>query len=83
MGWGSSTPRGGGRKVYALPRKFVSLGFRREESGMSREFCWDVQDSWGVFKDRSPRFGVGRRGSHRFVPISPFSSDLFRFAVLV
>ena len=32
---------------------------------------------------RSPRFGVGRRGSPRFVPISPFSSDLFRFAFLV
>ena len=36
MGWGSSTRRGGGRKVRALPRKFVLLGFRREESGMSR-----------------------------------------------
>ena len=32
---------------------------------------------------RSPRFGVGRRGSPRFVPISPFSSDLLRFALLV
>ena len=27
MGWGSSTRRGGGRKVRALPRKFVSLSF--------------------------------------------------------
>ena len=35
MGWGSSTRRGGGQKVRALPRKFVFLGFRREES-------WDV-----------------------------------------
>ena len=33
MGWGSSTRRGGGRKVRARPRKFVFLGFRREESG--------------------------------------------------
>ena len=30
-------------------------------------------------KIRSPRFGVGRKGPPRFVPISPFSSDLFRF----
>ena len=32
---------------------------------------------------RSTRLGVGRRGSPRFVPISLFSSDLFRFACLV
>ena len=44
VGWGSSTRRGGGRKVRALPRKSVFLGFRREESGMSREFCRDVPD---------------------------------------
>ena len=51
MGWGSSTQRGGGRKLRALPRKFVFLGFRKEESGMSREFCRDVQDPcMGVFK---------------------------------
>ena len=48
VGWGSSTPRGGGQKVRALPRKFVFLGSRREESGMSREFCRDVPDPWGV-----------------------------------
>ena len=30
-----------------------------------------------------PRSGVGRKGSPRFVPISPFSSDLFRFAIPV
>ena len=34
-------------------------------------------------KPQSPRFGVGRGGLPRFVPISPFSSDLFRFALLV
>ena len=34
MGWGSSTRRGGGRKLRARPRNFVFLGFRREESGM-------------------------------------------------
>ena len=46
-GWGSSTRRGGGRKVCALARKFVVLEFRREESGMSREFCRDVPEPWG------------------------------------
>ena len=44
MGWGSSTLRGGGQKLRARPRNFVFLGFRREESGMSREFCRDVPD---------------------------------------
>ena len=44
MGWRSSTRRGGGRKVHAFPRKFVFLGLRRNESGMSREFCRDVPD---------------------------------------
>ena len=50
MGWGSSTRRGGGQKVRALPRKFVFLGFRGREPGMSREFCRDVPDSDGVQK---------------------------------
>ena len=50
MGWGSSTRRGGGRKVRALPRKFVFLGFRSDESGMSQEFCRDVPDPWGGSK---------------------------------
>ena len=46
MGWGSSTGGGGGRKIRALPRKFVFLGSRREESGMSRDFGRDVPDPW-------------------------------------
>ena len=50
MGWGSCTRRGGGQKLRALPRKFVFLGFRREEPGMSREFCQDVPDPWGCSK---------------------------------
>ena len=50
MGWGSSTRRGGGRKLRARPRNFVFLGFRREESGMSREFCRDVPDPWRCSK---------------------------------
>ena len=49
LGLGSSMQRGGGRKVCALPQKFVFLGFR-EESGMSREFCQDVPDPWGCSK---------------------------------
>ena len=49
MGWGSSTRRGGGRKVRALPRKFVFLEFRREESGMSRNFA-RMSRNPGVFK---------------------------------
>ena len=50
MGWGSSTRRGGSRQVRALPQKFVFLGFRREEFGMSREFCQDVPDPWRCSK---------------------------------
>ena len=42
---GSSARRGCGREVRALPRKFVFLGLRREELGMSWKFCWDVPDA--------------------------------------
>ena len=45
MGWGSSTRRGGGQKVRALPRNFVLPWV-----GMSREFCRDVPGPLGVFK---------------------------------
>ena len=64
---GSSTRRGGGRKVRARTRKFVFLGFRREESGMSREFCRDVPDFWGggVRKVRTKKVRA-----HFSVPIS-------------
>ena len=34
MGWGSSSRRGISQELRALPRKFVFLGFRREESGI-------------------------------------------------
>ena len=50
VGLGSSTRRGRGRKVRALPWKFVSLWFRGREPGMSREFYRDVPDPWGVQK---------------------------------
>ena len=49
-GGGSSTRRGGGRKLGALPRKFVFLGLQGEEPGISQAFCWDVTDPWGVRK---------------------------------
>ena len=67
MGWGSSTRRGGGQKVSAFPRKFVFLGFRREESGMSREFCRDVPDPW------VPRGPCDRKNS---IPIKNFNPGL-------
>ena len=49
MGWGSSTRRGGGRKVRARPRKFVFLG----------RGIWDVPENFagmsrtpgGIFKN--------------------------------
>ena len=49
MGWGSSTRRGGGRKVRALPRKSVFLGFGMEEPGMSQEFA-GTSRTLGAFK---------------------------------
>ena len=50
--WDGGLPREGvvAEKVRALRRKFVLLVFRREESGMSREFCWDVPDPCGCSK---------------------------------
>ena len=49
VGWGSSTRRGGGRKVRARPRKFVFLGFQREVSGMSRKILPGCPGPLGVF----------------------------------
>ena len=82
-------PRGGGgglpregvvAKKFVLPlESFVFLGFRREESGMSREFCRDVPDTWVcsfkkfVLKTGWPRFGSVRLrfgdGTVRAVPV--------------
>ena len=39
MGWGSSTRRGGGRRVRAHPRKFVFLGFEGGKLGCSGNFA--------------------------------------------
>ena len=49
--WGGGLPREGvvAEKVRALPRKFFFLGFRRQESGMSRNFA-GMSRTLGVFK---------------------------------
>ena len=75
VGRGSSTRRGGGRKVRALPRKFVFLGFRRDESGMSREFCRDVPDPWGCSKSLCKKKFVA--SCSFFVPYSGLHSNSF------
>ena len=77
MGWGSSTRRGGGRKVRALPRKFVFLGFLTEESGMSREFCRDVPDRWGCSKSLCKKKFV--RISHSLLNVSPIQKGYLHF----
>ena len=47
--------------------------------GMSRDWAGGkILFTWGHSLCLSPLFGVGRRGPPRFVPISSFSSDLFR-----
>ena len=67
-----------------LAAEFLAIpGLRFWESCDSR-FCvaklfTHVESFLSLF-GLSPQFGVGRRGSPRFVRISPFSSDLFRFA---
>ena len=48
VGVGVFHAKGGGRKVCALPRKFVFPGFQREESGMSREICRMSRTPGGV-----------------------------------
>ena len=71
MGWGSSTRMGGGRKLRARPRNnFVFLGFRREESGMSREFCPGCPGPLAVFKKFVQK---------NFVRIVRKAADTFKF----
>ena len=58
--WGPETARWGGGVFHpkgwwpksSCPASKVCLpwGFRREKSGMSREFCWDVPDPWRCSK---------------------------------
>ena len=50
MGWGSSKRRGGGRKVRALPQKFLFLGFRRRNLGSPEIFAGMSQTPGGVQK---------------------------------
>ena len=49
MGWGSSTQTGGGRKVLALPRKFV-LGFEDRNLGCPRHYAGMSRTPGGVQK---------------------------------
>ena len=37
-------------KPVPSPRKFFFLGFGREELGISREFCRNIPDAWGLSK---------------------------------
>ena len=50
--WGGGLPREGVVAKNFVPalETLSSLGFRREESGMSREFCRDVPDPWRCSK---------------------------------
>ena len=50
MGWGSSTRRGGGRKLRALPRKFVFLGIERRNLGCPGMFAGMSRTPGGVQK---------------------------------
>ena len=53
MGWGSSTRRGGGRKLRARPRNFVfqeSLGFEERNPGCPGNFAGMSRTPGGVQK---------------------------------
>ena len=50
MGWGSSTRRGGGRKVRALPRNFATLGFEERNLGCPGNFAGMSRIPGGVQK---------------------------------
>ena len=50
MGWGSSSRRGGGQKLRALPRKFVFLGFEERNLGCPGNFAGMSRTPWGVQK---------------------------------
>ena len=74
------------------PKRASKLASKTSQhTRFQRNFCscrskWPLAGDFqlhGKHASRSPQFGVGRRGSPQFVPTSPFSSDLFRFALLV
>ena len=50
MGWGSSTRRGGGRKVRALPRSVSSLGLEGRSLACPGNFARMSQTPGGVQK---------------------------------
>ena len=50
MGWGSSTRRGGGRKLRARPRNLSSLGFEERNPGCPGNFAGMSRTPGGVQK---------------------------------
>ena len=80
MGWGSSMRKGGGRRVRALPRKFVFLGFGRGEPGISQKFCRDVPDPCRCSKSLCQKkfvrifhslYHSGKKKAHEHKPFGP------------
>ena len=55
MGWGSSTRRGGGRKLRALPRNLSSLGFEERNLGYVGIFAGMSRTPGGVRKVRAKK----------------------------
>ena len=56
-GWGRALPREGVVVENFVPSlEFVFLAFRREEPGMSWEFCWDVPNPWECSKVCAKKF---------------------------
>ena len=86
---GTNTPKfvppGDDRRLTLLKRGCANSG------GFGARSLWEWHDVCYFTIDWRPHFGVGRKGSPRSVPISPFSSDLrslfrerpdfFRFAL--
>ena len=67
--WGGGLPREGvvAEKFGPSLESLFSLGFGREESGMSREFCRDVPDPWGC-----PKTLCKKSSCAFFVPLDTF-----------
>ena len=71
--------KGCGRKARSLPRKFVSLGFRRADLGCPGNFGRDFPDCLGCSKLRWPgshasirRFALIRANHVRVPELNPF-----------
>ena len=81
----TSFNRGGKRSAFRL-RGAGGGSFPLYGGTFARSYSVSKMGFWKRGNFGVPQFGVGRRGSPRFVPICsdfPFSSDLFRFAFLV